>query len=197
MAAMGNERASGKWGPVIALAALVAVILVAYFAYGQVSRSVEPAAASSAGAPEDDAVLLADHNPTVYTEGGAPMRLTEIADGRPLVVNFWATWCPYCIQEMPDYQQLFNEYGEKVAFAFVDCADGRRETVEMGAAWLADGGYALPAYYDTQGTAQTSFGVASLPTTVIASASGEALSISPGAISPELMRSALDSLLQS
>ena len=190
-----KEKAAGKWGPVVALMALVAVILVGFVAYEQLSHAVEPAAAEPAANPDDDAVLLAEHNPTVYTEGGVPMRLTEIADGRPLVVNFWATWCPYCIQEIPDYQEIYNDYGDRVAFAFIDCADGQRETVEMGASWLADGGYTLPAYYDTSGEAQISYGASSLPTTVVANAEGEILAISPGAIDPDLMRNALDSLL--
>ena len=190
-----EEKPNMKWGPVVALVALVAVLVVGFAAYGQLSRTTAPVSAGSSANLDDDAVLLADHNPTVYTQGGAPMRFTEIADGRPLVVNFWATWCPYCVQEMPDYQQIYDDYADRVAFAFVDCADGQRETVADGAAWLAEGGYTVPGYYDTTGEAQVSYGVANLPTTVVASAAGEVLTVTPGRIDADLMRSALDSLL--
>lgn len=42
---------------------------------------------------------------------------------KPLVVNFWATWCSPCIQEMPDFQSLYNELGDVVEFAFVSTED--------------------------------------------------------------------------
>ena len=218
-----ETKKTGKGGVIAALVALVVVIAVGMFAYGQLSPAAtadRPASADSssantgasagaraagsgesatssgeAAAPADDAVLLADYNPTVYTQGGTPVSFTDIADGRPLVVNFWATWCPYCIDEMPDYQEIYDEYGDHVAFAFVDAVDGQREKVEDGASWLAENGLSLPAYYDTKREAVTAYGASSLPTTVVADANGEILVISPGRIDPDLMRSALDSLL--
>ena len=140
--------------------------------------------------------MLADYDATVYTETGTPFAISKIADGKPLVINFWATWCPYCIQEMPDYLDIYRDYGDRVSFAFVDCADGTRETVDKAAAWLTDNGFAdLPAYYDTKQEAQYMYGATSLPTTVVISSSGEVMTVSPGMIDPDLMRSALDSLL--
>lgn len=121
------------------------------------------------------------------------MLLSVIADGRPLVINFWATWCPYCVDEMPDLQELYAEYADRVSFAFVDAADGKRERVEDAAAWLEEQGLAdLPAYYDTSFEAQTSLGIYSYPTTVIVAADGEILTISPGRIDKESMRGALE-----
>ena len=140
--------------------------------------------------------MLADYDATVYTESGAPFAFSEIADGKPLVVNYWATWCPYCVKEMPDYLEIYRDYSGRVSFAFVDCADGKRETVDKAAAWLADNGFAeLPAYYDVESEAQYLYRVTSLPTTVVVSASGEVMTVSPGTIDPDTLRSALDSLL--
>ena len=63
-------------------------------------------------------------------------------------------------------------------------------------AWLADNGFAeLPAYYDVESEAQYLYRVTSLPTTVVVSASGEVMTVSPGTIDPDTLRSALDSLL--
>ena len=87
-------------------------------------------------------------------------------------------------------------FSGRVSFAFVDCADGKRETVDKAAAWLADNGFAeLPAYYDVESEAQYLYRVTSLPTTVVVSASGEVMTVSPGTIDPDTLRSALDSLL--
>ena len=200
-------------GALIAAAALVALLVLGFGAYRllgaggaspqaqddgtttQENVDAEDAATSGADAAQD-AMMLVDYNATVYNAMGEPLMLTDIAQGRPLVINFWATWCPYCVQEMPDYQQLYAEYGDRVSFAFVDCTDGDRETQDKAAAWLEENGYGeLPAYYDLDLDAHIKFGAQSLPTTAVISAQGEILAVTPGAIDPELMRSALDSLL--
>ena len=145
---------------------------------------------------DEDAPQLAEYDATVYTESGDPVKLSEIANGRPLVINFWATWCPYCVRELPDFQSIVADYGDRVSFAFVDCADGQRETVEGAKAWLAENGYAdLPVYYDTDFAASSAFAARSLPTTAVVSAEGKILGSSAGAIDPAGLRSVLDTLV--
>ena len=58
--------------------------------------------------------MLADYDATVYTESGMPFAFSEIADGKPMVVNYWATWCPYCVQEMPDFLEIYRDYSGRV-----------------------------------------------------------------------------------
>lgn len=191
-------------GALVAAIALVAVLGGAVLGHRALVARRDVAGTSAASAAEgtdagasDDALLLADHDATVYTDLGEPVLLTALADGRPLVINFWATWCPYCVQELPDYQELFADYGDRVSFAFVDVADGRRECAEDAAVWLADNGYSeLPAFYDTSMEATATFGAYSLPTTVVVSADGEVLTITAGMIDPVLMRGALEELLR-
>jgi len=125
---------------------------------------------------------------------GDSTSLVKIADGKPLVINFWATWCPYCIQEMDDFQAIYDDYGDWVNFAFVDATDGVRETIEDARAWIEGHDYTLPFYFDTHYEAAGGFGVQAFPTTVVVAANGDILTISAGRIDPDLMRSALDSL---
>lgn len=200
-----QPQRSSKRGPIIALVALVIVLAAGFFAYDALSSShgqaVSSASASAASEPEwaepsGTGPMLADYDATVYTETGTPLSFSKIADGKPLVINFWATWCPYCVQETPDYLDIYRDYEGRVSFAFVDCTDGSRETVDKAATWLADNGFGdLPAYYDTKSEAQYMYGASSLPTTVVVSAGGEVMTVSPGMIDPDLLRSALDSLL--
>ncbi|MDO4534093.1 MAG: TlpA disulfide reductase family protein, partial [Coriobacteriia bacterium] len=191
------KKNPGKGGVIAAAGILVAVLLLAWVGYGMLSGQVEEGGDSNAAAAtqEPDALQLALFDATVYDDGNAPVTLTALAENKPLVINFWATWCPYCLQEMDDFQAIYDDYKDKVNFAFVDVADGQRETVEMARAWMADNGHTLPVYYDTKLEAVSSFGLQAYPTTVVVSAQGEVLTISPGVIDPDRMRAALDSLV--
>ena len=191
-----------RYGALAAFLALVVVLGVAFVGHDALlarREAVAPGSADEAqvaGGAQDDVLLLADHDATVYTDLGEPLRLSDIAGGRPLVVNFWATWCPYCVDELPDFQRICADYDDRVSFAFVDVADGERERAEDAAAWLADQGFAdLPAYYDTSLEASTSFGAYALPTTVVVSADGEILTITTGRVDAALLRGALEQLV--
>lgn len=212
-----DDRGSGKRGFLLALIALIAVLSIGFVAYNMLSSNhgspspQTPDATNSAasgdsasstspdssskGANAQVAPKLADYDATVFTEYGDARTLTQLADGKPFVMNFWATWCPFCVQEMGDFQKLFDEYDGRVSFAFIDAADGKREKVEDAATWLIDNGYALPAYYDTKLEASYAFGASVLPTTVVVNADGEIVTIDAGRIDLDRMRSLLDSLL--
>ena len=198
----GSASSTSKRGVVIALVALVAAIGVALIAYNAVAGSVPPSGAdahdtvSTHGSDGDAyALWLADFDATVYSDLGDATPLTKLCDNRPLVINFWATWCPYCIDEMGDFQAIYDDYSDRVAFAFVDATDGNRETVEDAKAWVDKHDYTLPFYYDIKREAVANFGISAFPTTIVVSPDGEILTISSGRINADKMRSALDSLL--
>ena len=197
-------------GPLLALVALVAVLGCAFVAYDWLSARVEAPASVAAtekadegesGVQQDgdaasEVMLLADHDATVYTDLGEPLLLTSLADGKPLVVNFWATWCPYCVDEMPDYLEIYRDYGDRVNFAFVNVTDGQRETQAKAEAWLRDNGMTeLPAYYDTSGEAVAAFGAYSYPYQLIVAADGTIRQAGPGRIDPSLLRGLLNTLV--
>jgi thiol-disulfide isomerase/thioredoxin len=61
--------------------------------------------------------------------------------GKVLFVNFWATWCPPCVSEMPEIQKIYNDYKDKVDFLFVTSDDW--ETAEK---FYKKRKYDLPTY---------------------------------------------------
>jgi len=191
---------SNKRGTLVAAALLVAVLVCGGLGYRMLAARVEPEPApiEQAEATDDagEAPLLADHDATVYTVDGEAVTLTRIADGRPLVINFWATWCPYCVEELPDFQEIVADYSGRVSFCFLDVTDGSRETVELAAAFLEENGFSdLPAYYDTDLAASIEYGASSLPTTVVVNGDGEIIAISAGMIDPILLRGTLDQMV--
>lgn len=65
----------------------------------------------------------------VLDADGNTVRLSDMF-GKPVVINFWATWCPPCKRELPDFDRLCREYGDRVVFMMVNLTDGRRDTVD-------------------------------------------------------------------
>ena len=203
--------------PIIALGALVLVLVVAFVGYQllgaqRVERKAEEPSKNeqpveqpeTGGSPEEPAdqpseeqgPLLASYDARVYTRGGDPVMLTELADGKPLVINFWATWCPYCIEELPDFQSICNDYEGRVVFAFIDATDGSRETVSGATAWLEENGFdELPVFFDNDYDAVMTLGVRAFPTTLVVSADGEIVALGSGMIDPDGMRALLDELV--
>ena len=89
---------------------------------------------------------------TVLDKDGNTVRLSE-KFGKPIVINFWATWCPPCKQELPDFDKLCKEYGDRVVFMMVNLTDGYRDTVDGTKRFVSGKGYTFPVYFDKIGRA--------------------------------------------
>lgn len=131
---------------------------------------------------------------TVYDKDGNEVRLSDFA-GKPIVLNFWASWCSPCKSEMPDFNQAYLDYGEEVQFLMVNMTDGSRETVESASAFIEEQGYEFPVFYDTSYDAALTYGAYALPTTYFIDAEGYAVAWAQSALSPENLQKGLDMIL--
>ncbi|MDX9872359.1 MAG: TlpA disulfide reductase family protein [Clostridia bacterium] len=179
--------------------AFVALIALAVFAYNALSENIIPQnigitpAEGEGSNPSEEAEKTAAPDFTVFDADGAAVKLSDLF-GRPIVLNFWASWCPPCRGEMPDFHAVYQEIGEEVTFMMVDLVDGRRETKESGEKYIAEQGFTFPVYFDLEQDAARIYGITSIPTTILIDPEGNIAAGVRGPIDAETLRKGLKDL---
>ena len=148
---------------VAGIVGFILLIALAVLAYNLLSNQVSPDAkmreSGERGQPAID-FRMADWD-------GSDIRLSDfIAQGKPVVINFWASWCPPCVVEMPDFNRAYLELGNEVQFIMLNLADGMRETVQTGKNFIEQHGFSFPVLFDTRQDAARAYQIQSIPTTV-------------------------------
>ncbi len=131
---------------------------------------------------------------TVVDGEGNKYKLSDLR-GKPVVINFWATWCGWCKVEMPAFQQMYEKYGDRVQFMMVDMTDGQSETVAAGQKFISEQGYTFPVYFDTMYEAAYAYYVTSLPATYFVDAEGNLIAHRIGAIDAETLERGISFIL--
>ncbi len=130
---------------------------------------------------------------SMYTAEGEEVKLSDYA-GKPIIVNFWASWCPPCASEMPDFQEAFEDYGHKIQFVMVNVTTWENEAGAADA-FLKEGGYTFPVFYDNTGDAAQIYQINSIPQTLFISAEGKVIGWERTMVSESTLRSYIKKLL--
>lgn len=143
------------------------------------SAATDSETAENTEASEPEVIPAPDF--TVYDKDGNPVKLSDFI-GKPVIINFWASWCGYCMIEMPEFETAYQQYGEDIHFLMVNATDGSRETVDTAQKTVDEGGYTFPVYFDSELEASYTYGAYSLPMTFGIDAEGNAIVRANGAI---------------
>ncbi|TQI70065.1 thiol-disulfide isomerase/thioredoxin [Gramella sp. Hel_I_59] len=140
---------------------------------------------------EEDQEKLASYDWILEDKRGKRIEFSEF-ENEVIVVNFWATWCPPCIAEMPSFQEVYEDYGEKVRFVFV--SGEQHQTTDN---YMKRKRFTLPSYKMRTKAPEPMLGK-TLPTTYVISKSGKIVIDKVGSAdwNSDSFRSTLDKLLQ-
>lgn len=190
----------------LGFAALAILFLIANLLYDRLSGQADPLVAeappqeqiaepqqTAEPEPEEAPALIAPDF-TVQDAEGNDIAILSLND-RPLVLNFWATWCPYCVQELPLFDDMSAEYGEQVNFAMINATGSRSETVEMARDYIAEREFSFPVYYDVEQQGMMAYMTRSLPATVFINGRGEVVNAVLGQLNEEYLRGWIDQML--
>ena len=168
---------SAKW--IIIAVLLVGILAGSMFLYNKYGDEyLNQSAGQQTNSATESSTEEANENSapdfTVTDANGNNVKLSDFK-GKPVVVNFWATWCYYCVKEMPDFNEAYKENPD-VQFLMVNATGANGETVDSAKAYIQQEKYEFPIFFDTQQEALRAYGVSSFPQTIFIDKDGNIVS---------------------
>ncbi len=118
-----------------------------------------------------------------------------------MFLNFWATWCPPCRAEMPEIQEIYEEYGENqsdvIVLGIASPDVGQEGPAEGIAAFLEENGYTYPVVMDTGGLYAYYYNISAYPTTFMIDSQGNVYGYVTGQITKEIMKNIIEQTMGS
>lgn len=169
---------------------LVLLIAVSVWAYGSFSEDyVTNETADVTTTADDTKEIVTTTDFTMTDKSGNTVKLSDYF-GKPIVVNFWASWCSPCKSEMPHFEEAYKEYGSDMHFIMVNVGDSHSEAYEF-----ADkSGYTFPVYHDSNYSGTYAYGVSSIPQTLFINSDGELVNSYTGMMSKAALQSNIEKI---
>ena len=132
---------------------------------------------------------------TLYDQYGKEHTLSEYK-GKTIFLNFWATWCPPCREEMPYIDELYEEYNKNqddvVILGVASPNLGREGSEDDVKKFLSENYYKFPVVFDEGGPMIIEYGISAFPSTLIIDKEGFVSKYIPGAMDKETMKSLIE-----
>lgn len=134
---------------------------------------------------------------TVYNMEGEQVKLSDYKGEKPVVINFWASWCPPCKEEMPFFQEATNTYSsDDIEILMINLTDGRRETKETALNYMKENNYNMNVMFDIEFSAAESYIINSIPRTIFVDKDGYISGEYSGMINRDLLNDNIEKLIQ-
>ena len=189
-------KAQTKW--LLLLVLLIVVLVGGGMVYQQLKDQYQVDNLQTATPSEEDhssEEKMAIPNFELQDWEGNPVEFSSFL-GKPVIINFWASWCPNCAEQLVVMQSIYEEYEDRVTFFMVNVTDGVKETITDGKDYIADKGYTFPVYYDINLQASSAYGASSIPITYLIDADGNIAAYGMGTLNEEVIKSYLDGLVE-
>jgi len=126
-------------------------------------------------------------------QGSKPISLADY-QGKPVFINFWASWCPPCQAENPDMVKAYAKYGDKVQFIGVNLTS--QDTLPDVTAFLEKYDIKYPIALDTKGTVAPQYQILGIPTSIFVNRQGIIVGRYEGGITPQILEGDLQRISQ-
>ncbi|MGL4986164.1 MAG: TlpA family protein disulfide reductase [Treponemataceae bacterium] len=130
-------------------------------------------------------------NFTLDTLEGKEVKLSDYR-GRPVFLNFWATWCPPCVREMPDMQKIHTKYQDKLTMLGLNSGENKKEVQ----AFITKNKLSFPIILDPQGKISMQYNVQAIPTTYIIDKKGIIVEKKIGAMTEKQMEALVSKIIE-
>ncbi len=129
---------------------------------------------------------------SVYNDKGEVVKLSAFK-GKPIVINFWTTWCGYCKVEMKYFEELYNQYKDEVVFLMVNSTI--EDDKDVANKYITEQGYTFSIYYDINGSAITTYKITGYPITMFINKDFQISRIHQGMINLETLQKNINSII--
>lgn len=130
----------------------------------------------------------------VFKEDGSKVKLSDVRGKKPIIINFWATWCEYCKKEMPDFEEAYVNEKDNIEFMMINFTDNQQETLETAKTYIEENGFSFPVYYDMILDAVYKYEAFSLPLTIFIDKDGYIYRVNKGLITKDKLNSYIEEL---
>lgn len=158
------------------LAISLLVFLVGYAIFQAINPTDAKVGITEGNVPPDFELMTLD---------GEKMSLSSL-EGKKVILNFWATWCPPCRKEMPDMQKIHDDYEGEVVVAAVNLTSSEKN-IDSVKRFVDELGLTFPVLLDEDGKINKQFEVLSYPTSYIVNEDGVITTKFAGAMTYEQM----------